>query len=100
MTVTYAAGAATHAFTLLQKTNDITGRHQGDFVTRDLAGTIDGDAVRFRSFMGEEHGDSLNYSFTGKLAGDTMSGTLDMGEYLGAAWTARRPGARSGVSGL
>jgi hypothetical protein len=28
--------------------------------------------------------------FSGKLAGDQMSGALDMGEYLGATWTATR----------
>ena len=42
-------------------------------------------------------------TFTGKVAGDELKGTLDMGEYLGATWTAR--GARteglmrSGASG-
>jgi dihydroorotase len=28
--------------------------------------------------------------FTGTFSGDSMSGTLSLGEYLGAAWTARR----------
>ena len=64
--------------------------HQGDFLTRDLSGTIAGDAVRLSSTVTERHGDSLNYRFSGKLSGDAMSGVLEMGEYLSATWTARR----------
>jgi hypothetical protein len=51
--------------------------------------------VRLRSNVSEEGGDSLGFSFSGKLAGDQLSGTLDMGEYLSATWTAtRRAGGR------
>ena len=63
-------------------------------MTRDLTGTIDGDAVRIRSAYGEQHGDALNFTFTGQGHGDEMAGTLDMGEYLGATWTATRRDAR------
>ena len=35
-----------------------------------------------RSAYGEEHGDALNFTFSGTVTGDTMSGALDMGEYL------------------
>jgi L-seryl-tRNA(Ser) seleniumtransferase len=63
-------------------------------MTREVTGTIDGDGVRIRSAFGEQHGDSINLTFTGKLAGDQMSGTLDMGEYLGATWNATRRARR------
>jgi len=49
--------------------------------------------VKLRSAYGEEHGDSLNYAFKGTVAGDEISGTVDLGEYLSAKWTARRHGA-------
>ena len=65
-------------------------------MTRDASGTIDGAAVRIRSAFGEEHGDSLSFTFTGTVTGDEMGGTLDMGEYLGATWTAKRRQARRG----
>jgi L-seryl-tRNA(Ser) seleniumtransferase len=90
--IDFAAGHASHSLFLRQRGNDVDGAHQGDFITRDLSGTIDGDSVRLRSGFGEEHGDSINFTFTGKVAGDTMSGPLDMGEYLGATWTATRRG--------
>ena len=93
--IQYAASTSTHTFQLRQKGAAIEGAHKGDFVTRDVAGTMDGDTVRFRSNVSEEGGDSLGYAFTGKLAGDQLSGTLDMGEYLSATWTAtRRTGGR------
>ena len=94
--IEYAATASAHAFHLTQRGNELGGFHQGEFVTRDVSGTIDGDAVRIRSAYGEQHGDSVNLTFTGKVTADQMAGTLDMGEYLGAKWTAtRRAGRRS-----
>jgi L-seryl-tRNA(Ser) seleniumtransferase len=88
--IEYAASASTHALHLRQQGNQIEGRHQGDFVTRDARGTIDGDRVRIRSEYPESHGDALSFTFSGTLAGDGMGGELDMGEYLKARWTARR----------
>jgi hypothetical protein len=71
-----------------QRGNDLDGVHQGDFEARDLRGTIDGDAVQVRSHW--EHGDSLNYTFTGKVTGDEMAGDVNLGEYLDARFTAKR----------
>ena len=90
VTIDYAASQSHHSLQLLQRGNDISGTHQGDFVSRDLAGTIDGNTVKLHSAYGEEHGDALNYAFTGTVAGDEISGTLELGEYLAAKWTAKR----------
>jgi L-seryl-tRNA(Ser) seleniumtransferase len=92
--IQYAAAASTHHFQLRQRGAEIEGAHQGDFVTRDLAGSIDGDEVRLRSNVGEAGGDAFSFTFTGKLAGDQLSGTLDMAEYLGATFTATRRAGR------
>jgi L-seryl-tRNA(Ser) seleniumtransferase len=93
--IQYAASAATHTLHLTQKGNDLGGFHQGDFITREISGTLDGDRVRIRSAFGEQHGDSISLTFTGTVSGDQMSGPLDMGEYLGATWTATRRARRS-----
>jgi hypothetical protein len=87
--IEYAAGSSTHTLHLRQRGNDVEGTHQGDFVSRDVTGTISGTDVRIRSNYGGT-GDSLPYTFAGKLNGAEMSGDLDMGEYLGAKWSARR----------
>jgi len=88
--IAYAASEARHTLHLRQRGNTIDGSHQGDFVGRDLTGTISRDEVSVVSFYGEEHGDALNYRFTGTIDGDTMTGSLDMGEYLQATWSASR----------
>jgi len=93
----FAASTANHTLHLSQKGSDLTGFHQGEFMTREVTGTIDGDTVRIRSAFGEQHGDSIGLTFTGKLAGNEMSGALDMGEYLAASWSAtKRGGGRRG----
>ena len=91
--VHFAAGTGVHHLHLQQTGNRLEGIHQGNFVTRDISGMINGDTVSLASSVTERHGDALSYGFTGKVSGDTMSGTLDMGEYRAATWTARRPGA-------
>jgi L-seryl-tRNA(Ser) seleniumtransferase len=88
--IQYEAGTSTHVLHLRQKGNDVAGTHQGDFVARDLTGSISGSDVRLRSNYSGQNGDALAFAFTGQVSGDEMSGELDMGEYLGARWTAKR----------
>lgn len=103
--IQYAAGKTTHTLHLRQQENGVTGTHQGDFLARDISGTISGDAITLASIVTERHGDALTYRFTGKTAGTgggvasngaTLSGTLDLGEYLTATWTGRRYQAANG----
>jgi hypothetical protein len=89
--IKYSAGSSTHTIHLLQNGNRLEGVHQGDFLSRDIAGTISGDTVSLSSSVTERHGDALSYRFSGTVSGDTLAGSLDMGEYLTASWTARRP---------
>jgi hypothetical protein len=91
--ITFAASTTTHVLQLRQRGAVIEGAHQGDFVTRDIAGTMDGGRVTLSSRVTERTGDALNYRFTGELSGDTLAGTLDLGEYRSATWTARRQSA-------
>ena len=79
--IKYAASGATHRLHLQQNGNRLDGIHQGNFLTRDVTGTISGDTVTLSSNVAERHGDSLNYRFRGKVSGDTLSGDLDLGEY-------------------
>ena len=94
--IEYLASTSMHTLHVKQTGGRFEGTHQGDFVSRDLSGTIDGDRVQLSSAYTERHGDSLSFRFTGTVAGDTMSGTLDMGEYLTAKWTAKRHDYRRG----
>jgi uncharacterized pyridoxal phosphate-dependent enzyme len=94
--IQYAAGRAVHTLHLQQQGNRLEGTHQGDFLARDVAGTVSGENVRLASEVTERHGDALTYRFSGKvMPGETLSGSLDMGEYLTATWTARRSGTKN-----
>jgi L-seryl-tRNA(Ser) seleniumtransferase len=88
--IEFTASKSTHLLHLTQDGNRIEGTHQGNFVSRELMGTITGDTVAFSSFQTERYGDALSFRFIGKVSGDSMSGDLDMGEYLAAKWTATR----------
>jgi uncharacterized pyridoxal phosphate-dependent enzyme len=90
VTITFVASATTHVLQLRQRGAAIEGSHQGDFDTRDVSGGMDGARVTLTSRITERTGNALNYRFTGELTGDTMSGTIDMGEYRSATWTAKR----------
>lgn len=50
---------------------------------------IEGDEVKLRSHY-RLPGDSINYWFSGKVTGDTLSGSVFLGEYLTANFTAKR----------
>ncbi|MBL8212932.1 MAG: hypothetical protein JNK87_19610, partial [Bryobacterales bacterium] len=73
-----------------QQGDKVTGTHQGDFTARDLQGSISGGEVKLTSSIGEQHGAALTYRFTGKLNADSLTGTLNMGEYREATFTAKR----------
>ena len=89
--IEYAASAGDHVLFLQQKGGQIQGTHRGEFLARDLSGTIDGDRVQVRSSLAERTvGNALTFTFTGKVSGDAMSGDLNMGEYLQARWSAKR----------
>ena len=94
--IEYLASASTHTLHVKQAGNRLEGSHQGEFVSRDLTGTIEGNTVQISSSYTERHGDALSFRFTGTVNGDAMAGTLDMGEYLTANWTARRHDYRRG----
>src|SRR5262245_38433175 len=95
--IEFRAGTGEHSLSLQQRGNSIEGIHRGEFVARDLTGTIDGDAVQLRSSLPERAiGNALSFTFTGKIENDSMSGELDMGEYLKARWSAKRHRSRQG----
>lgn len=88
--IQYRASTSTQTLHLQQKGNQLEGTQRGPFLARDIAGTVSGDTVTLTSNVTERHGDALRYRFTGTIAGGTMSGTLDMGEYLNATWVGKR----------
>jgi len=89
LTVNYSRGSATHHLVFEQSEAKLAGTHRGDITSGELRGNVEGPQVTFNSRHRYE-GTMLTYAFTGKLDGDKLSGTVNMGEYGNAQWTAQR----------
>ncbi|MDA1314573.1 MAG: hypothetical protein O2968_14635 [Acidobacteria bacterium] len=77
-----------HTFTLEQSGSDINGTHHGEYIARDLTGSISGNEVVIQSAY--QKGVRLSYDFSGSVRGDAMSGDVLLGEYGAARWRAHR----------
>jgi uncharacterized pyridoxal phosphate-dependent enzyme len=90
VTVNFFTSKSEHKFFIeKQDGNWLQGAHQGDFAIRELIGSIEGDQVKFRSVYNVP-GDSLVFTFSGTVSGETMNGNIHMGEYLTSTFTAKR----------
>ena len=89
--IEFYTSKSTHTFIIeKQDGNWLQGTHQGEFnAPRALLGTIDGDQVKFQSRFSAP-GDSVTMTFHGTVSGDTMTGEIDMIEYINAKFTAKR----------
>jgi D-glucosaminate-6-phosphate ammonia-lyase len=95
--VEFFSSKSHHSLYVEQDGNRIQGSHKGDFSLREMYGTIEGDQVKLRSTSSERgSGDSINFVFSGKLADNTISGAIYMGEYLNAKFTGKRHTYQSG----
>ncbi len=74
---------------MLKGGNWIQGLHQGDFSTQDIVGTLSGNEIKLRS-VSRQPGDSIMYLFSGTVSGESMKGSIFMGEYLTADFTAQK----------
>ena len=90
VTVEFFCSKSEHTFFIeKQDGNWLRGSHKGTFAIREMVGSIEGDEVKFKSNY-RVPGDAITSIFHGTLSGDTISGDLDMGEYLTGKFTARR----------
>jgi len=87
--IEFFSSRSTHTLILEQDGNRLQGTHKGDFSTRDVFGTIEGDQVKLRS-SDSRPGDTITFTFSGSVSGDAFAGPIHMGEYLTAKYTARR----------
>jgi len=85
----FIRGAATHTLYLEEKGGELVGQHRGEFLSADLRGSRTGSHVSLRSSHRYE-GTSVSYHFEGTIAEKDITGTVDLGEYGKAQFTARR----------
>ena len=87
--VQFFSSTSRHTLFIEQDGNWLQGSHKGDFSTRELTGTIEGDQVKLRS-VDHPVADNITFTFSGTLANDAISGQIHMGEYRTATFTAKR----------
>ena len=87
--IDYLRDHAVHTLFFEQKGDLLKGSHRGEFLTGDVSGKVEGTGVRCRGSHRYE-GTSIGYAFDGVVDGDTIRGTVDVGEYGKAPFTARR----------
>lgn len=78
-----------HTLLLEQDGNWIQGTHQSDFSVQEVMGMIEGDQVKLRSNL-RIPGSAVTYLFSGTVSGEEISGSIYLGEYLSAKFTAQR----------
>jgi len=92
--VEFFSSTSKHTFFMEQDGNWVQGSHRGEFTTRDMRGTIEGKTIKLRS-VDHRPGDSITFLFSGTLSGETISGSIYMGEYQTAKFTAKRNTTKS-----
>jgi hypothetical protein len=89
LTVDYFTSRSHHQLYLQQEGNWIEGAHQSDFSRQEIVGTVEGDQVKLRSQV-RLPGDNISFLFSGRVADGMIAGSLYLGEYLTARFTAKR----------
>jgi seryl-tRNA(Sec) selenium transferase len=89
LTIEYFTSSTQHQLYLQQEGNWLSGRHHSDFSSQEIAGTVEGEQVKMRSQV-RVPGDNIPFLFSGCVEGDTLSGSIHLGEYLTARFTATR----------
>ena len=85
----FVYGSANHVLMLEQDGGKLVGTHQGEFAAGELNGTVAANTVRFQSSIPTE-GTRVSFQFTGTIEGEKMQGTVGLGEYGEARWTAEK----------
>ncbi len=85
----YSRGQGSQRFLLEQSGSEVSGAHQGEIYDGSMQGTVHADQIIFRSQM-PLGWNTIHYHFTGRVEGDSMKGTVTLGEYGEAAWSAVR----------
>jgi D-glucosaminate-6-phosphate ammonia-lyase len=89
VTVEFFTSKSEHKLFIEQDGNWIQGTHTSDFSEQEVMGMVEGDQVTLRSNF-RVPGDGITYMFSGKVSGTTISGSIFLGEYLNAKFTAKK----------
>jgi len=89
VTVQFFSSNSQHKLYLEQEGNWIQGMHTSDYETQEVMGMVEGNQFKLRSHL-RKPGDQITYLFSGTMAGDKLSGSIYLGEYQTAKFTAQK----------
>jgi hypothetical protein len=89
VTVESPQGTIVSAATYKQDGEKLTGTHVGRMGEVALAGTVKGTDIAYTITV-DAQGQSFTLSYSGKVDGDTITGSVDFGGMGSASWTAKR----------
>ena len=89
MTVDSPQGTMTVTANYKQEGETLTGNHVSDMGESPLKGTVKGNEISYTLTI-DMGGQELAIEHKGKVEGDTMTGTADVGEMGSMKWTAKR----------
>jgi len=87
--LTFLSGTAQHQLDLTQTEGKLGGTHKGETIAGNVSGNVEGKTVNIRSSQ-KIQGTSLSFNFTGVADGNTIKGTVALGEYGKADFVAHR----------
>ncbi|CAG5017632.1 O-succinylhomoserine sulfhydrylase [Dyadobacter sp. CECT 9275] len=76
-------------FIIEQDGNWLQGSHKGEYSVRELNGIIEGNEIKIRT-TDRQPADSITYMFAGTVKDNVITGSVYMGEYMTAKFTAKR----------
>jgi len=88
-TIETPQGPGTSTLTLKQDGESITGTEAGQMGEIALKGSVKGDTITYALTL-DFGGQQFTLTYTGKVNGDAISGTVDFGGMASGAWTAKR----------
>jgi uncharacterized pyridoxal phosphate-dependent enzyme len=89
VTIAYTRGVGLQQFVLQQNGAVINGEQKGEVYTTELKGNVTADHAVLTSNMAVS-GNSVPYTFTGVVSGDSFTGDVALGEYGAATFKATR----------
>jgi D-glucosaminate-6-phosphate ammonia-lyase len=89
-TIQFFSSVSNHTLFIEQDGKWIKGWHKGDFTVRELTGEVESDtSVKLRS-VDRHPADSITFIFSGTISGDSITGSIYMGEYRTATFITKR----------
>jgi L-seryl-tRNA(Ser) seleniumtransferase len=87
--IRFASGSTTHELDLRLGRRRVSGVHKGQVKEGRVTGTVTGDRVRLLSSLPYDS-IRIQHHFSWQITGDEMEGSVDLGEFGKATWTAKR----------